>query len=216
VVFAIDRAGITGRDGKTHQGIFDLSFLSHIPNMVVMAPKNKWELDAMLEYALTYDGPVAIRYPKGDAYSGLMENKEPIVYGKSEIVHEAIAHRAKKIAILAVGSMVKTAVSVTELLKEQEVDVTLVNVRFVSPVDNEMLKKLSKNHSIFITMEDNVRTGGYGQQVSDYICDNNSQNIKHINFSIPNDFVEQGGVDELYEKLELDAKSITRRILKEL
>ncbi len=216
VVFAIDRAGITGRDGKTHQGIFDLSFLSHIPNMVVMAPKNKWELDAMLEYALSYDGPVAIRYPKGDAYSGLIENMEPILYGKSEIIHEAIAHRAKKIAILAVGSMVKTAVSVTELLKEQGMDATLVNVRFVSPVDDDMLKNLSQNHSIFITMEDNVRTGGYGQQVSDYLCYSNSKKIKHINFSIPNDFVEQGGVNELYEKLELDAKSITRRILKEL
>ncbi len=211
VVFAIDRAGINGRDGKTHQGAFDLSFLSHIPNMVVMAPKNQWELHMMMEFALSYDGPVAIRYPKGETYRGLIENKEPIEYGKSEIIHEA-----KNIAILAVGSMVKTAISVSELLKEQGLETTLVNVRFVSPVDDEMLNNLSKNHSIFITMEENVRTGGYGQQVSDYLCDNIIEKIKHINFSLPNDFIEQGGVEELYEKLELDAKSITRRILKEL
>ena len=211
VVFAIDRAGLSGRDGKTHQGTFDLSFLSHIPNMVVMAPKNKWELDMMLEFALSYDGPVAIRYPKGEAYSGLIENKEPIVCGRSEIIH-----KKGNIALFAVGSMVKTAVSVCDLLKEQGIETTLVNVRFVSPVDYEILNELSKDHSIFITMEENVRTGGYGQQISDYLCEYNLQSIRHINFSVPDYFIEQGGVEELYEKLELDAQSITRRILKEL
>ena len=111
--------------------------------------------------------------------------------------------------------MVKTAVSVCDLLKAQGTYATLVNVRFVSPVDNEILNELSKDHSIFITMEENVRTGGYGQQVSDYICKYNL-GTRHINFSIPDYFIEQGGVEELYEKLELDAQSITRRILKEL
>lgn len=211
VVFAIDRAGLNGRDGKTHQGIFDLSFLSHIPSMVVMAPKNRWELDMMMEFALSYDGPVAIRYPKGEAYCGLDTNRELIIYGKSEVIYEK-----GNIAILAVGSMVKTAVSVAELLREQGIESTLVNVRFVSPVDTEILDRLTENHSIFITMEENVRTGGYGQQVSDYLCDNDYRNIRHINFSIPDDFVEHGSVSELYEKLELDAKSITRRILNEL
>lgn len=211
VVFAIDRAGLSGGDGKTHQGTFDLSFLSHIPNMIVMAPKNKWELDMMMEFALSYDGPVAIRYPKGEAYLGLAENDEPISYGRSEIVHEG-----KDIAIMAVGSMVKTAVKAAELLKEQGIDATLVNARFISPIDHEMLQKLAENHSIFITIEENVRTGGYGQQVSDYLCDKGHGNIRHINFSIPHEFIEHGSVGQLYEKLKLDAGSIAERILKEL
>jgi 1-deoxy-D-xylulose-5-phosphate synthase len=211
VVFAIDRAGINGRDGKTHQGTFDLSYLSHIPNMVVMAPKNKWELEEMLKFALSYDGPVAIRYPKGEAYQGLYDNQAPIIYGKSEIIY-----KAKSIALLAVGSMIKTAEAVASLLKDQSIDITLVNVRFVSPIDNEMLEELTKDHSIFITMEENVRSGGYGQQVSDFLCRYNKQGVRHINFSIPDKFIEQGGVDELYRMLELDAESITRRILEEL
>lgn len=211
VVFVIDRAGLNGRDGKTHQGIFDLSFLSHIPNLTVMAPKNKWELEGMLNFALSYDGPVAIRYPKGDAYQGLMDNKEPIVYGKSEIVH-----RAKGIAIYAVGSMVKIAEKVSEMLTEQGKEVTLVNARFVSPIDEETLDELSKDHDVFISMEENVSNGGYGQKVSDYLCRNNKQSIKHINISLPNSFIEHGGVDELYRMLELDAESIFRRIMNEL
>jgi 1-deoxy-D-xylulose-5-phosphate synthase len=208
VVFAIDRAGLSGRDGETHQGIFDLSFLSSIPNMIVMAPKNKWELDEMLDYALSYDGPIAIRYPKGEAYRGLTDNNESIIHGKSELIHEG-----RNIAILAVGSMVKTAVAVTELLKEQGKDSTLVNVRFVSPVDYDMLDKLSKEHSIFVTIEENIRSGGYGQQVADYLSRHNKKDIRQINISIPECFVPQGGVDELYKKLGLDAEGIAKRII---
>lgn len=211
VVFAIDRAGITGRDGKTHQGIFDLSYLSHIPNLVVMAPKNRWELEEMLDFALSYDGPVAIRYPKGEAYSGLYNKQEPIRLGKSEIIY-----KANKIAILAVGSMVKTAVTVIENLKEHNIDATLVNVRFVSPIDCEMLEELSENHNIFITVEENVRTGGFGQQVSDYLCSYNKEGIKHINISLPDRFIEHGGVDELLERLGHNPAGITKKILDEL
>lgn len=211
VVFAVDRAGITGRDGKTHQGTFDLSFLTHIPNLVVMAPKNKWELEEMLGFALTYDGPVAIRYPKGEAYQELREYQAPIIYGKSEIIH-----KAGNIAILAVGSMVKTAVKVREMLKDHDIDTTLVNVRFVSPIDCEMLDEVLGEHNTLITIEENVRTGGFGQQVSDYICKYNKQGVRHINFSVPDEFIEHGGVDELLERLGLDAYSIARRILDEL
>jgi len=215
VVFAIDRAGICGKDGETHQGIFDLSFLSHIPNLVVMAPKNKWELEDMLKFALVHDGPVAIRYPKGEAYQGLAEYREPVILGKSEIINKA-AKNSGNMAILAVGNMVKTAVSVSEKLKEHNIDSTLVNVRFVSPVDYYMLEELSKDHNIFITMEDNVRTGGFGQQVSDYICRYNKQNIRQINISIPDMFIEHGDVTELYKKYGLDADSIADKIMKEL
>ena len=215
VVFALDRAGICGKDGETHQGIFDLSFLSHIPNLVVMAPKNKWELEDMLKFALVHDGPVAIRYPKGEAYQGLAEYREPVILGKSEIINKA-AKNSGNMAILAVGNMVKTAVSVSEKLKEHNIDSTLVNVRFVSPVDYDMLEELSKDHNIFITMEDNVRTGGFGQQVSDYICRYNKQNIRQINISIPDMFIEHGDVTELYKKYGLDADSIADKIMKEL
>lgn len=211
VVFAVDRAGITGRDGKTHQGILDLSFLSHIPNLTLLAPKNNWELEEMLSFALSFKGPVAIRYPKGDAYQGLAEYKAPIVYGKSEIIHNE-----KDIAILAVGSMVKTGAMVVEQLKDQGYNVTLVNVRFVSPIDYEMLDKLVIEHNIFITIEDNVRTGGFGQQVSDYLCKHCNKGIKHINFSIPDKFIDQGSVDELYNELGLNAIAIAEKILDDI
>lgn len=211
VVFAIDRAGISGKDGETHQGIFDLSFLSHIPNLVVMAPKNKWELEDMLEFALSYDGPVAIRYPKGEAYQEFAEHREPVRLGKSEIIH-----KSGNIAILAVGSMVKTAASVIERLRDHNIEATLVNVRFVSPIDCELLEELSIDHDLFITMEENVRSGGFGQSVSDYICRFNKQNIRQLNFSVPDRFIEQGDVDELYRKYGLDPDSITEKILDEL
>lgn len=211
VVFAIDRAGISGRDGETHQGIFDLSFLSHIPNLVVMAPKNKWEMEDMLEFALSYDGPVAIRFPKGEAYQGFSEYREPIRLGKSEVLY-----KANNIAILAVGNMVKTAAAVTDRLKKHNIEASLINVRFVSPIDCELLDELSKDHNIFITLEDNVRTGGFGQQVSDYICRTNKQAIRHINFSVPDRFIEHGDIDELYSKYGLDPDSITNKILVEI
>lgn len=208
VVFAIDRAGITGRDGKTHQGIYDLSFLSHIPNLMVMAPKNGQELEDMLAYALTYPGPVAIRYPKGDAYQGFGENREPIQYGKSEILTQEDG-----IAILAVGSMVKIAAEVAEQIRNKGKRVTLVNVRFVSPLDTSLLDTLAANHKVFVTMEENIRSGGYGQKVSDYLYEAGKQKIKFINISIPDMFVEHGGVGELYQKLGLDVESLVNRIL---
>lgn len=179
--------------------------------MVVMAPKNKWELEDMMEFALSCDCPVAIRYPKGEAYQGFEEYREPIRLGKSEVIY-----RAGNIAILAVGDMVKTAALVLEKLKEHFIDATLVNVRFVSPLDSEMLDELSKDHNIFITIEDNVRTGGFGQMVSDYICRNNMQFIRHINFSLPDCFIEQGEVDELLRKYGMDADSITEKILESI
>lgn len=211
VVFAIDRAGISGRDGKTHQGIFDLSFLSHIPNLIVLAPKNSFELEEMLSFALSYYGPVAIRYPKGEAYQGLKEYNLPIEYRKSEVITEG-----EEIAILAVGSMVKTGQEIVESLAKEGRKATLVNVRFVSPIDQEILEKLSLNHTLLITLEENVKNGGYGQKVSDYLCGRNLQNIRHMNISIPDMFVEHGGVSELQKKLGLDTESILNKIRSEL
>ncbi len=130
VVFAIDRAGLVGSDGETHQGIFDLSYLSSIPGMTVMAPKNKWELSDMLKFAVQYQGPIALRYPRGEAYDGLAEFRAPVILGKSEILYEEA-----DIALLAVGSMVKTAEQVREILKDAGYNCTLVNGRFVKPID---------------------------------------------------------------------------------
>ena len=211
VIFAIDRAGITGRDGKTHQGTFDLSFLSHIPNLTVMAPKNSNELDAMLEYAVSCDGPVAIRYPKGEAYTGLSEYQAPIETGKSEMIFEG-----EEIALLAVGSMVKTGQQVAEAFAKEGKKISLVNVRFVSPIDKEVIQALSETHKLIVTLEENVRSGGYGQKVSDYLCTAKNRAVTQINISVPDVFVEHGSSTELQKKLGLDAESIVARIKTEL
>lgn len=211
VIFAVDRAGITGRDGKTHQGIFDLSFLSHIPNLSVLAPKNSDELVKMLEYAAAFNGPTAIRYPKEEAYQGLKNYDAPIEYGKSEVLM-----KGEDIAILAVGSMVKTGEEVVKELEEEGKKVTLVNVRFVSPIDKELIEQLIINHNLFVTLEDNVKSGGYGQQVSDYLSGLKNRSARLINISVPDTFIEHGSVGELQAKLGLDTESIKQRILSEL
>ena len=211
VVFAIDRAGITGRDGKTHQGTFDLSFLSHIPNLTVLAPKNRYELEAMLRYALSLEKPVAIRYPKGDAYAGLKELQHPLEYGRSELLMEGSG-----IAILAVGSMVKTGLEVAEALRGEGKKVSLINVRFVSPIDTDILEQLTENHSLFITMEENVNVGGYGHRVAAYLLEAKKHNINLLNISLPDVFIEHGSVSELHNKFGLDTESILTRIRAEM
>lgn len=208
VVFAIDRAGISGRDGKTHQGTFDLSFLCHIPNLTVLAPKNRFELEEMLSYAVSLNAPVAIRYPKGDAYSGFADRMEPIQYGKSEVLEEGA-----DVAIIAVGSMVKIAEEVAELLLGDGIQTTLVNARFVSPIDKELIEQLSKSHRIIVTLEENVRRGGYGQSVADYLFELKEQKTELINIAVPDMFVEHGSVNELQKKVGIDADSIAAKIL---
>ena len=194
VVFAVDRAGLVGSDGETHQGIFDLSYLSSIPNMTIMAPKNKWELSDMLKYAVNFDGPIALRYPRGEAYDGLKEFRPAVSYGKSEIIYEEA-----DIALLAVGSMVKTGEQVRELLKEAGYNCTLVNGRFVKPVDEECLELLSKTHRLFVTMEENVRSGGFGEKVQDYVSDRRLP-VQVLNVSIPDEYVEHGNVSRSEER----------------
>ncbi len=209
VIFAIDRAGISGRDGKTHQGTFDLSFLSHIPNLAVMAPKNGRELEEMLSFAASHPGPVAIRYPKGEAYPGLEEVQKELELGRAEIIEEG-----EGIAVLAVGGMVKTAVEVVEALRQEGKRATLVNVRFISPMDFQVLEQLSSEHNLFITMEENVKSGGYGQKVADYLCETGKGSIRLVNISVPDLFIEHGSVEELHRKFGLDVKSILERIKK--
>ena len=207
VVFAIDRAGLVGSDGETHQGIFDLSYLSSIPNMHIMAPKNKWELSDMLKYAVEFDGPIALRYPRGEAYDGLKEYRRPIEYGKSEVIYEE-----EDIALLAVGNMVKIAEQVRKNLKEIGYSCTLVNARFVKPIDTEVLDMLSADHKLLVTMEENVRSGGYGQEVMDYVVEQELP-VKLLNISLPDEYVEHGNVALLYEEVGIDAQTVTKRII---
>lgn len=208
VVFAIDRAGLVGSDGETHQGIFDLSYLSSIPNMHILAPKNKWELSDMMKYAVKFGAPVAIRYPRGEAYDGLKEHRNPIIYGKSELIEEE-----KDIALFAVGSMVKTAVTVRNLLKEKGISCTLVNARFVKPIDEEMINEISKNHKLIVTMEENVESGGYGEKVRTYVDDNKIE-VEVLSIYIPDEYVEHGNVDLLKKEVGLDAETIVQKTLK--
>ena len=210
VVFAIDRAGIVGSDGETHQGIFDLSYLSSIPNMHIMAPKNKWELSDMMKFAVKFGAPIAVRYPRGEAYDGLAQHRAPIVYGKSEMLFEE-----DTIALMAVGSMVKTAVAVREHLKEMGYSVTLVNGRFVKPIDTEMIEQLSKNHELLVTMEENVESGGFGEKVRTYV-DERKWEMGVLSICIPDEYVEHGNVDLLRKEIGIDADTIVNRIIEKM
>lgn len=207
VIFAIDRAGLVGSDGETHQGIFDLSFLSSIPNLCVMAPKNKQELYAMLKFAVKYEGPVAIRYPRGAAYEGLEGFREKIVYGKAEMLY-----REQDIALLAVGSMVQVAEQVREALKEKGLHCTLINARFVKEFDKEMIQSLSADHRLLVTLEENVTTGGFGQRVVDYVT-SNQIDLTVEKIALPDMYVEHGNVNILYGDAKIDADSVVERVL---
>ncbi len=206
VVFAIDRAGLVGSDGETHNGCFDLSYLSMMPNMTLMAPKNIWELSDMMKFAVHLDGPVAVRYPRGEAYDGLKDFREPIEKGKAEVIA-----RGTEIALLAVGSMVKTAESVWKELKKQGQEVTFVNMRFVKPFDTELLDELARDHRLFVTMEENVQSGGFGEHITAYMEKHHPETKVSI-VALPDCFVEQGNVDNWKTKLGLDAHSILNQI----
>lgn len=206
VIFAVDRAGLVGSDGETHQGCFDLTYLSMIPNMTVMAPKNKWELSDMMKFAVQYQGPIAIRYPRGEAYDGLEEYREPICKGRSEVLFEG-----KDIALLAVGSMVKTGVQVRKMLMEDGENPTLVNARFVKPLDEKLLSQLAEQHKLFVTMEENVAAGGFGSQVADYMRKMHPE-VRVLTIALPDSFIEHGNPEKLKEKAGIDGVSVYRKI----
>ena len=209
VVFAIDRAGLVGSDGETHQGIFDLSYLSSIPNMTIMAPKNKWELSDMVKFAVDFPTPVAIRYPRGEAYDGLKEFRAPVEFGKSEMLYEESG-----IALVALGSMVKTAEEVRDELKQKGYAVTLVNMRFAKPLDTEMLEKLADTHKLVVTLEENVISGGFGEHVTEFYSQKQSE-VQLINIAIGDTYVEHGNVEILRRETGIDKESIIERIFNE-
>lgn len=210
VVFAIDRAGLVGSDGETHQGIFDLSYLSSMPNMTICAPKNKWELSDMLKFAVNYGAPIAIRYPRGNAYDGLKEFRAPVEVGKCEVIYEE-----KDICLFALGCMVKIGEEVRQILKDNGFKCTLVNARFAKPIDTEYIHVASSDHKLFVTMEENVASGGLGEKVRAYI-DDNRLDCNVLQIAIPDKFVTHGNVDKLRKELGIDAQSIADRIMKEI
>jgi len=210
VVFAVDRAGLVGSDGETHQGIFDLSYLSSMPNMHIMAPKNKWELSDMLKFAVNFDGPVAIRYPRGEAYAGLENFRAPIEMGKAEPIYEE-----KDILLLAVGSMVKEAEEVRRILKDRGLHCSLTNARFVKPVDTDYIIAAAQTHPLIVTMEENVASGGFGEKVRECI-DNARAEARVLQIAIPDEFVTHGKPEILMQQIVLDAQSVADRILREI
>lgn len=207
VVFAIDRAGLVGSDGETHQGIFDLSFLSSIPNMTVFAPKNAWELKKGLEFGLElYEGPFAIRYPRGEAVTDFEEFKQPIQLGTAEVMYWE-----SQIAIIAVGNMVVTADKVRKQLKQKGYNVTLINARFVKPFDSNMIFKCQIEHKLIVTMEENVLTGGFGEMVGQFVLEHD-YDVHVQNITLPDEYIEHGSVDILKCEAGIDADTVTERI----
>lgn len=207
VVFAVDRAGLVGSDGETHQGIFDLSYLSSIPNMHIMAPKNKWELSDMIKFAVGFGAPIAVRYPRGEAYDGLREYRQPVIYGKSECIYEE-----EDICLLAVGSMVKVAEQVRRQLKERGYACSLINARFVKPIDEQAIEAACAEHKLLVTLEENVASGGYGEKVREFL-DRIEAGRELLTICIPDEYVEHGNVELLKQEIGIDAESITKRVI---
>ncbi|MCI8561084.1 MAG: 1-deoxy-D-xylulose-5-phosphate synthase [Dorea sp.] len=207
VVFAVDRAGLVGSDGETHQGIFDLSYLSSIPNMTVMSPKHKWELADMLRFALDHGGPVAIRYPRGSAFDGYKQYRETVSFGKSEMIF-----KEKDIALFSVGHMFEEAMKVRERLKEKGFACSLVNARFVKPLDEDCIKSLSRDHRLIAVIEENVGSGACSQRVLECVSSGNLP-VRILSCSLPDQYVEHGSVDVLRRETGTDEESLTRRII---
>ena len=206
VVFAVDRAGIVGNDGETHQGILDISYLSHIPGMTVMAPRDATELKEMLRFAVALKQPVALRYPRGQACDMTEETRQPLAQGKAEVLYNE-----SEIALLAVGSMVETAVKVRELLRAGAYRATVVNMRFVSPMDTELLDEVAANHRVVVTLEENVLSGGFGEKVAAYYA-KRGWHVRLKNIALPNHYIEHGDAAVLREKYGLSAEMITEEV----
>ena len=210
VVFAVDRAGLVGADGETHQGIFDLSYFSAMPGMTVMAPKNGLEMREMLKFALELGKPAAIRYPRGAAYTGLVEHRAPIELGKAEMLYDEGG-----VLLLAVGSMVKTALQVKETLNAQGIECSIANARFVKPMDTELLREAAGKYSLIVTMEENVHSGGFGEHVAAWYAEEEMQ-VPLLQIAIPDTFVTHGSPQELCRLTGIDADSVVAKILQRI
>lgn len=208
VVFAVDRGGIVGNDGETHQGIFDISYLSSIPGLMVMAPKNGKELEDMLEYAINqYDGPVAIRYPRGSAYEEMEEYDSEIEAGKAEVIY-----KEEKVLMLALGSMVSAGKEVHDILKNDGIPSSLVNMRFAKPVDTSLIDEMLESHDIIVTMEENSISGGISQHIAAYMQWKGYTGKKCISAALPDKYIEHGAPELLKDIYGLMPDKIADKI----
>ncbi len=213
VIFALDRAGIVGDDGPTHQGVFDLTYMRHVPNMVVMAPKDEDELQDMLWTAVAYEkGPISVRYPRGTAV-GVPRKSEPEILpiGKAEVLRTG-----KDVAVVAIGSMVYPALDAADLLDQQGVSAEVVNARFAKPLDEELLLDLAERFKVIVTVEENALQGGFGSAVAEFYVDHGFTGLRLVRLGVPDVFVEQGERKLLLHKLGLDGEGIAKRTLEAL
>ncbi|MCC2865289.1 1-deoxy-D-xylulose-5-phosphate synthase [Anaerovorax odorimutans] len=200
VVFAIDRAGIVGADGETHHGMFDLSYLSHMPNMTILAPADRGELEQMLEYAMTLEGPCAIRYPRGEAMDlGL----------NCPIQGSLVIEEGRDVELWAAGNMLTVGFQVQEVLKKNSIDAGLIDARFVRPLDQKAITASAERTRLIVTLEDNVITGGFGENLAAAMMESP---VKVLNFGWPDRFIEHGSIGQLFEKYGLNPESIAERI----
>ena len=207
VVFALDRAGLVGADGPTHHGALDLSYLRMIPGMTIMAPKDEQELRDMMYTAVTHNGPIAIRYPRGNAMGiELRQNFEALEIGKGEILS-----RGDDVAILAVGNMVDYSLKAAEMLSHDGIEAEVINMRFIKPLDFELLDKVAAKFDKILTVEENSIVGGFGAGVLEYF---NEQNYKNdlLRIGLPDGYVEHGTQAELHKILGIDADGIFNKV----
>jgi 1-deoxy-D-xylulose-5-phosphate synthase len=210
VTFCIDRAGLVGEDGPTHHGCFDISYLMQVPNMTVSAPKDGIELQKLLALASRYqNGPLAIRYPRGDVPEIKIEQTlEPLQYGSWEILREG-----EDLVILAVGSMVYPSWKAADMLDKDGIRASVINCRFLKPIDEEILKGILDNHKLIVTVEEGSRIGGFGQYIGGYLTEHNYQESILKNIALPDKFIEHGKRTELLEDAGLTVGGIASTVL---
>jgi len=207
VTYFIDRAGLVGNDGETHHGSLDISFLSCVPNLTLVAPKDGLELKEMVKFAMNHNGPIAIRYPRGSCELKDEELINPIELGKGEVIYQS----GNDALIIALGTINNMALDVCKELEKNNIFATLINPRFIKPIDKELITSLSKKHKIIYTIEDNAKVGGLGSQIQSLLNDNKI--FKEVKvFALPDEFIEHGDVDILYSNLGLDRDSIVEEI----
>lgn len=211
VVLCVDRAGIVGNDGETHQGIYDLSFFSIVPNLQILAPKDFEELEQMLEYAACLNAPVVIRYPRGNESKEKFKTHEKIQKGRAEIIK-----KGRDVSIIAIGKMVSRAVEVSKILEKNEIEVEVINARFLKPLDNETIKESINKTKNVITIEDNIIEGGLATKVIELIQNESLQDINVKAIGYPDKFIKHGTTEELEKIYGLDAENIANDILKTL
>lgn len=206
VVFMIDRAGLVGSDGETHQGIYDYSYMNIIPGMTVMAPKNRLEFMDMMEFANSFDGPVAIRYPRGSVSDIFSDIKNEVSYGKAERIYDG-----EGTAILTIGASIEEGTQVYKLLKERGENPSLINARFENPIDIGLIKELENKHEKLLTIEENISAGGFGMNVLRAVNENRF-NLKVINAALPDEYIQHGGVNKLKEVYGFTPEAIIEKL----